>query len=163
MQDKNTDMTRAEELELIRKTLEKADLAFVSTLESGKIISRPLTIQKADNFNLWFLVQKDSSFVRDIGKNPTVNIAIHDKAYLSLSGKAKVITDLNTKADLWTKATEKFFGVEQTDPSIVAVHVLADTAEYWERDGFLKPLFKFLGNEAGDGEVEAGDRNKVEL
>lgn len=163
MRDNTSDLTRDEELELIRETLDKADLAFVSTLQDGKIVSRPLTIQKADNYNLWFLVQRDSSFVQQISHNPTVNVAIKDKAYLSLSGRAHTVLDQSAKSDLWNKAIEKFFGAEESDPSIIAVKVIADSAEYWDKDGVLKPLFEFLTNEPGEGEADVGDRNKVEL
>lgn len=161
-------MTRNDDLDIIRGILSSGDTAIVTTRSHSALVSRPLSLQKQDDFDgtLWFLIEDPSPKTEDVRAHSEVNVSVSDKkGYLSLSGSASVERDQARIDSLWGPIAESFFnGKKQTDPAIALLKVDVDTAEYWDTD---KPAiaqgFEFVKGLITKTEPDVGDNKTVEL
>ncbi len=105
----------------------------------GVMHSRPMQTMnhEPESFDgtLWFFTDVDSPKVREVKSNPRVNLAYADadsNRYVSISGRASVVTDRNKVHKMWTPAMKAWFPKGKIDPKIALLEVKADDAEYWD-------------------------------
>lgn len=113
---------------------------FVSHDKQGGLVSRPMTTQSPEfDGDVWFFVSSDADVIDEVSANPDVNIAYYtDREYLSMSGTAEMVDDVDKKEELWYDELEKWFdGQGPESPDVRLIKVNADTARYWgmESDG----------------------------
>ena len=58
---------------------------------------------------------------------------------------------------------EAWFTAGETDPSVILIHVKADSAQYWDSPGKLVTLVSMLKAKVTGTEPEAGDSASVDL
>lgn len=110
---------------------------FTASSASGHLHSRPMTTLngKDDRGNvLWFFMSKSSEPVLDIARNPQVNVAYGNPgsdAYVSVSGVATVVEDMEKKKAFWSPMAQAWFGGGVSDPDVALVAVTIEQAEYW--------------------------------
>ena len=115
----------------------------------GHLHSRPMTTQNKgvdrDN-SLWFFMSLSSQPATDIATNPEVNISYADvgaDSYVSVSGRAAVVDDLDKKQQLWSKMAEAWFPGGFADPDLALVQVRISHAASWDvKESKLVQLFK---------------------
>lgn len=116
---------------------------------NGHLHSRPMTMQNKGmeaDASLWFFMSRRSEPVHDFASEPNVNVAFADPGsdrYVSVSGTAAEVQDLEKKRQLWSKMAEAWFpgGVEDHDLALVQVKITH--ANYWDvKDSKLVQLFK---------------------
>jgi general stress protein 26 len=130
--------------EKLHALLEKQDNGMlVSRGEDGLLRARPMAIAKLDDDeNVYFITALDSSKVRELAAQPSVNVAFQQKGrWVSLAGTAHVISDRALVEQLWSKAFELWFPDGPKDPNVVVVVVHPDEAEYWDDQGISKVKF----------------------
>lgn len=122
---------------------------FTTRHGNGHLHSRPMTTQNkgiAEDASLWFFMPRSSEPVQDIALQPTVNVSYadpDDDEYVSVSGEAAVVDDMNRKRQLWNKMTEAWFPKGVEDPDLALVQVRITHADYWDsKDSKLTQLFK---------------------
>lgn len=122
----------------LRKLIEGIDVAMFTTYgEGGYPVSRPLSTQDTDFDGevLWFFVRRSSAKVREIARNPKVNVAYASKdrnAYVSVAGTAKLVDDPAKADELWSDALKAYFKRGRNDPDLALIRVRVATAEFWE-------------------------------
>lgn len=122
----------------LRKLIEGIDVAMFTTYgEGGYPVSRPLSTQDTDFHGevLWFFVRRSSAKVREIARNPKVNVAYASKdrnAYVSVAGTAKLVDDPAKADELWSDALKAYFKRGRNDPDLALIRVRVATAEFWE-------------------------------
>ena len=121
---------------IVEKLLATRNTAmFVSHDLQGGLVSRPMTTQSPEyDGDVWFFVSSDADVIDEVEANPDVNIAYYseDGKYLSLSGTARMVDDLEKKKELWYDELARWFegqGPESEDVRLIKVS--AQTARYW--------------------------------
>ena len=161
-------MTTNDDLEIIRRILSAADTAVVTTRSHGALVSRPLSLQKQDEFDgtLWFLVEDPSPKTDDVRRHSEVNVSIADSSgYLSLSGAASIDRDQARIDYLWSSFAEAFFdGKKSDDPTIALLRVDVETVEYWDlgKPGIAK-VFESIKGLVTKTEPDLGENRTVSL
>jgi general stress protein 26 len=105
---------------------------------NGMMHSQPLTtVNKSmdEGKQLYFFVSRTSDVVRQLQQDDNVNVSYtstSDDRYVSVSGKAMILDDMDKKEALWSPMAKAWFPEGPTDPDLALVQVLMDHAEYWD-------------------------------
>ena len=117
----------------------------------GVMHSQPLTTQNKsmdENDKLYFFVSRTSDVARQIALDNNVNVAYtdpHKDSYVSVSGKASLLEDMDKKQALWTPMTKAWFPGGPTDPEVALLQVHISHAEYWDvKDSKMVQMAKML-------------------
>ncbi len=111
---------------------------FTTRHSNGHLHSRPMTTQNSkldEDASLWFFMSRRGEPVADLLADPTVNVVYADPgedSYVSVSGTAAVVEDMNKKHELWSKFTEAWFPGGPTDADLALVEVKITHANYWD-------------------------------
>ena len=103
---------------------------------TGRLHSRPMMVLRTmAEDSLWFFTQGNSPIVDDVNAHHPVNISYVDSTqgrYVSLSGRARVVTDGAKKVALWEQRLATWLPKGAADPAVVLIRVEAQEAESWE-------------------------------
>jgi general stress protein 26 len=110
---------------------------FTTTSSEGKLVARPMTVQEVEfDGDLWFIAARDSHSVNEIQSNPAVGVSFSSNdTWVSLSGTAEMVDDSQKVAEFWSQWVEAWFPEGPTDPNVVLIRFIADSAEYWDSPG----------------------------
>lgn len=130
----------AEQQELLWSLIKDTKFGMFTTRHgsNGHLHSRPMTTQNErldEDAFLWFFMSRQSDPVADLQAEPTVNVVYANPSkdtYVSVSGTAQVVDDLNKKQQLWKKLNEAWFPKGPTDPDLALVRVTIVHANYWD-------------------------------
>jgi general stress protein 26 len=127
-------------MEHLTELIETIDVAMLTTVDrTGRLHSRPMmTLRAMPEGALWFFTQGSSHIVDDVHAHHPVNIGYVDSSrgrYVSVSGRARVITDRGRKQELWERRLTKWIPNGAEDPSVVLIRVELQEAEFWEWPG----------------------------
>ena len=84
---------------------------------------------------LWFFMSRDSDPVDDLRADPGVVVSYADPAsdtYVSVSGNAVEVDDMDKKKYFWNKMTEAWFPGGPTDPNVALIAVDIIHANFWD-------------------------------
>lgn len=104
---------------------------------AGHLHARPMTTQNQDldDDRLWFFMSRQGDPVQDVIADPAVGLAYADPdsdTYVSVSGTARVVNDLDRTRALWNKAAQAWFPGGPEDPDLALVVVNIHHAHYWD-------------------------------
>ena len=125
------------------------------------------TQKTAFDGTLWFFTKEHSGKVDEVQRDRHVNLSYADPGkqhYVSVSGRASVVTDREKAKELWNPVLKAWFPKGLDDPELALLKVTVEKAEYWDspssavvhRVGLAKALV--TGKEYRPGENE-----KIEL
>lgn len=115
----------------------------------GSLHSHPLTMQNKgldEGALIWFFVNRNTEVGQRLRQDGNVNLSFanpKDDTWVSISGTARVLEDMEKKKQLFDVPMDKawFQGPEDPDLELVEVHI--DEAEYWNvKENKLLQLFK---------------------
>ena len=132
----------------------------------GTLMSRPMALQEVEfDGDLWFFADAGSRKVAHVSADPQVNVAVGAAStWVSLTGGATVVRDLQKKRELWSKVVEAWLPQGPEDPSVVLVKVDGDTAEYWDSPGNrLATALSFVKAKATGSQPSTGEKDVVDL
>ncbi len=104
----------------------------------GTLRSRPMTTQNEEKdrgSTLWFFASRRGEPVLDLQNAPYVNVAYADTgkdAYVSVSGKARIVDDIERKRALFGNLAKAWFPGGPEDPDLALIAVAIEHAEYWD-------------------------------
>jgi general stress protein 26 len=112
-------------------------VAMLTTADPDGILrSRPMATQDLDfDGQLWFFTHKKSGKVDSITGDQHVNVAyvdLDDNRYVSVCGRATLVTDERKIEDLWNPMLKAWFPDGLNDPELALICVDVDSAEYWD-------------------------------
>jgi general stress protein 26 len=124
-------------LKKMSKMMRKLDLCMMTTITTnGMTASRPMSNNGDVEYdgNSYFFTWEKSHLVKDLKKNPHVNLSFNGKkkVYISVSGKAKLVTDRDVMEEHWTKDLEIWFKDGLDTKGLVMIQVIASRLKYWE-------------------------------
>ncbi|MBS3178215.1 MULTISPECIES: pyridoxamine 5'-phosphate oxidase family protein [unclassified Pseudoclavibacter] len=162
----HSNATQSDEVAKIAKLVKDFRFAMLTTIEgSGSLVAHPLTIQEAEfDGDLWFLIQKDSTTVRNLGADSRAGVSLSSNdSWVSLSGTAGLVNAPEKLRELWNPAAEAWFPNGPEDPNVGVLKFSASGAEYWDSPGGrIATAFSFIKSKVS-GEPLEGDNAKVEL
>jgi general stress protein 26 len=144
---------------------------FTSRHGDGRLHSRPMTTQNSPSERggvLWFFMSRSGEPVADLEEHPEVNVTYSDPgkdSYVSISGAARVVEDLERKKAMWNTVAQAWFPGGPTDPDLALVAVLMAEAEYWDvKSNQAVQLFKMAkAAVAGKPPRDMGEHRRVRM
>lgn len=128
-------------LKSIAEKMKDIDVCMMTTITTkGDTSSRPMSNNRDVEYDgtSYFFTELDSRVATDIKTNNHVTLsAQHNKliganAYISVSGKGKVITDKTEMKKHWNKDVEIYFADGLDSPNIAMIEVRAEHIKFWE-------------------------------
>src|SRR3954451_6314505 len=142
-------------------------IGMLTTVDAdGHFISRPMAQQEVEfDGDLWFFAERNSRKVAHITADPQVNVSTSgSSSWVSLTGHAVVIDDLEKKRKLWNPFVEAWFPNGPEDPDVVLLRVEAASAEYWDSPGGrLASVFSFAKATLTGQPYDGGENERVDL
>ncbi|HEY4304432.1 MAG TPA: pyridoxamine 5'-phosphate oxidase family protein [Gemmatimonadaceae bacterium] len=156
-----------DELAKLRDAVKDVRMAMLSTVNGGRVMSRPMGTQEiGDDGTLWFLTSAESNKVREIAENPSVGISYCDsgaETYVSIAGLARVVNDRALIRKFWNPFYKAWFEGPD-DPTIRVVEVQPQSAEYWvTKGGKIVSLLSAFSSAITGKNLEAGENKTVQL
>lgn len=133
----NTENLRSlEAIEKLRELIEKATVClFTTRLTSVPLSSRPMSTLRVDeNGLIWFFSRIDSDKNMHIRQDDRVQLFYTHSAsseYLTIYGRASIITDPRIIADLWNPLAKVWFEGKD-DPAISVLCITPEDGHYWD-------------------------------
>ena len=134
-------------LKAISAKMKSLDICMLTTRTTrGHLSSRPMSNNGDVEFdgNSYFFTFEESRTVKDIREFPQVSLGFNgpDDLYISLTGKARLITRKSMMEEHWLDQLKQWFPQGLDTPGIVLIHVKASRLKYWQ------------GNKAGEHKVK---------
>lgn len=126
---------------MLTKVMKDIDFCMMTTNGArGRLHSRPMSNNRNVEFDgeTWFFSYADSSQVKEIKKDSSVNLsyAVPEQIlFLSLAGKGEVVKDDAKKKELWYGELERWFPEGPESKKVVLIKVDAKLVHYWSKDG----------------------------
>ncbi|MCS5721544.1 pyridoxamine 5'-phosphate oxidase family protein [Herbiconiux sp. CPCC 203407] len=155
------------DFETLADLLDDFPLTMIVTLDdAGHPVSQPFAMQQHHRFDgdLWFLVSAESSTAIRLEKSPVVNLAFSSNdSWVSVTGHAELTTEQSYIDEMWDPSVEAWFPGGRTDPSVRALIVHADSAEYWDTPGStLATVFSFVKSKVTGAPMDI-ENEKIDL
>ncbi len=160
--------TREESIKKLGEMIEDIDFAMLTTMDGGKLRSRPMSTQKFDfDGDLWFFTSDQTHKVEEIEKDDRVNVAYSHpgkNSYVSVSGTASIVTDREKIEELWNPILKAWFPKGLDDPTLCLLKVSVEEGEYWDSsNSTLVQIVGFFKALATGERADGGDHGKVNL
>lgn len=126
-------------LKKVARLMRALDFCMFTTHSSrGRLRARPMSNNGAVEFDgdVWFFSAADSRKVREIEANPMVQLSYADLdgwRFVSMTGKAKVVRDLEKKQELWQKELQRWFEDGPESEAVVLLKVTPTSVSYWTK------------------------------
>jgi general stress protein 26 len=160
--------TRQESIEKLKGLLEGIDFCMLTTIDGGKLRSRPMSTQQFEfDGELWFFTRDNTHKIDEIEVDNRVNVAYSkpdDNTYVSVSGSGSLSKDRAKMEELWSPILKAWFPDGLEDPNICLLKVDVEEAEYWEStSSTLVQLAGFVKAIATGQEADYGDYGKINM
>lgn len=129
------------------------ETAFLVTNGTEGPHARPLSVAAIDGATIvWFLTSVGSEKAHEVQFDPHVVVTFQGNGkFVVLRGTATLHHELATLQELFSEPHRIWFPRGVADPSLVALRVKVDHAEYWDQSGtkglafFVQALGAYLG------------------
>jgi general stress protein 26 len=159
-------MSRKDAIDRVWDIIEKTGVCMLTTQSSGGLRARPLEARPDREAGLIFFVTDiHSTKEDDIEATPDVGLVFidsSDKAYLSITGRARVMRDAGLIKAAWRKTDEVWWPGGPGDPNVCVLRIEPAAAELW--DGPASPVvtaFEFAKARLTGAEPKLGENRKV--
>jgi general stress protein 26 len=150
-------------LDELLRLLGEFDAAMLVTLDAfGRLRARPMGLQlqeKLPDCDLWLVSADDTPKTDEITQHHEINLCClraRDKAYVSISARARVERDPALARRLWRDDWKIWCGDERAaDGAIAIVKLEVERAEYWEPAGGRLRVIFAAGPAADSDEASA--------
>ena len=122
----------------------------VTTSLEGRPRARPMAIAGHDEGGLlYFATRAEDEKMNEVLEHPQVAVTMQgDARYLSITGRARIETDVQLARDLWQASMKLWFPEGAEDPQLTLILVEPQYAEYWDRSGLRRLEFLWEAGKA---------------
>jgi general stress protein 26 len=135
MQDQSQGRIDAQRFQDLIKDISFA--MFTTVTGDGGLRSRPMVAsENAFDGALWFFTRTKSAVALEIAGNQQVNVtyvSAPEDRFVSVSGSASVVRDLDRAAHMWSSAYSQWFAGGANDPELSLIRIETSRVEYWDR------------------------------
>lgn len=160
-------MPSSDEIKKVAELIGDERFAMLTTQAAdGTLMSRPMALQEVEfDGDLWFFATEDSRKVEHVGSHAQVNVTVSSAdVWVSLTGQASVVREVERKRELWNKGAEAWFPNGPDADEIVLIRVEGDSAEYWDSPGGrVATVFSLAKAKVTGKPYSGGDNEKVDL
>lgn len=125
-----------EQTEKLWSMIKSVGTAMLTTEDGGHLRARPMVASQSDfDGTLWFFTRAGAHKVTEVGQEPQVCVSYAEPAkqnYVSLSGRARLVTDRAQIKSHWTESLRTWFPKGSDDPEAALLAVRVELAEYWD-------------------------------
>ncbi len=129
-------MNKTGDVDRVWDIIEKVGVCMLTTQFPGGLRARPLEARPDREAGVLFFVTDVHSPKEDeIASNPDVGIVFidqDDKAYLSITGRASVLRDIEKTKAVWRKTDEVWWPDGPSSPDVSLLRIEPVTAELWD-------------------------------
>jgi general stress protein 26 len=159
-------MTKPNHLCRVWDIIEKVGVCMLTTQFSGGLRARPIEARADRDAGLiFFVTDVHSAKDGEINAAPDVGLVFidpKDKAYLSITGRARVMHDTARTEVVWRKTDELWWPGGPTDPDVCLILVELLTAELWDGPASNAiAAFEFAKARLTGEEPKLGENRKV--
>jgi general stress protein 26 len=160
---------RDESIKRVRELIKGIKLAMLTTVDdNGSLRSRPMDTQEVEfDGDLGFLTEADAPKVDDVQRERQVNVSYANPEkmrFVSLSGSAQLIHDVQKKRELWKPDHKIWFPNGPDDPNVALLKVHVEKGEYWDSgSNAVGRLFDFARALVTGDESAMGENKKLNL
>lgn len=126
------------------------DAMLVTTSLQGRLRARPMAI--AGHYEgglLYFATRAEDEKLEEVLNHPEVAVTMQaDQRFLSITGAARVETDIQLARKLWNPSMKLWFPEGAEDPQLTLILVEPLRAEYWDRAGLHRLEFLWRAGKA---------------
>lgn len=133
------------------KLIDEFDTAMlVTTSLDGEPRARPMAIAAhTEGALLTFATRSQDEKLEEVLKQPEVAVTMQgDDRFLSITGRARIETDLQAAQDAWSPSMKVWFPDGPKDPHLTLIVVEPCCAEYWDRVGLRRLEFLWEAGKA---------------
>ena len=164
-------MSRQDHIDKVQELVKDIKFAMMTTrTHEDHLHACPMTTSETSlgAKEIWFIGDKTTETVKDIEKNPQVNLAYvsqDSKDYVSINGKAELVDDQEKLDELWSPIYNAFYEQGKEDPNVQLIKVVPHGAEYWLSGSSVVNMFKMTTAAVMDGKkaTNLGENNSVTL
>lgn len=162
------EMTREQAITKLNELIKDIRVAMLTTLDSDHLRARPMATQRSEfDGTLWFMTSTRTHKIEEIRADNRVNVSYSepdDNKYVSVSGRAEVVTDRAKIEEFWNPAYKAWFPEGLDDPTICLMKVDVEQAEYWDSSSSaVVHLFGFVKALATGKRAKGGENEKIDL
>ena len=159
-------MSRKDHIDRVWDIIEKTGVCMLTTQFAGGLRARPLEARPDRDAGLIFFVTDIHSAKEDeIEAAPDVGLVFidsGDKAYLSVTGRARVSRDAAGIKAAWRKTDEVWWPGGPDDPDVCLLRIEPVTAELWDGPASaVVTAFEFARAKLTGEEPKLGENRKV--
>jgi general stress protein 26 len=159
-------MSKKDNIDRVWDIIEKAGVCMLTTQFGGGLRARPLEARPDRDAGLIFFVTDIHSAKEDeIKAAPNVGLVFidsNDKAYLSITGRARVMRDAEKMEAAWRKTDEMWWPGGPNDPDVCLLRIEPFTAELWDGPSSAAvAAFEFAKARLTGEEPKLGENLKV--
>jgi general stress protein 26 len=161
-------MAEQDHIARVWELIEKIGVCMLTTQAADRLHARPVEA-RADASDkaaglIYVVTDARSTKADEIAARPAVVLAFVDQsenAYLSITGRAKVLRDVPKTRELW-RTTDELWWSGYDDPNVCLLQIEAMTAELWDGPASNAVfVWEFLKATVSGAEPELGQNRKV--
>ena len=159
-------MSKNDHIDRVWDIIKKVGVCMLTTQFAGGLRARPLEARPdRDAGVICFVTDIDSAKEDEIEAAPDVGLCFidaKDKAYLSITGRARVLRDADKVKAAWRKTDEVWWPGGPTDPDACLLQIEPSTAELWDGPASaVVTAFEFAKARLTGEEPNLGENRKV--
>lgn len=159
-------MSEKDNIDRVWDIIEKGGVCMLTTQFAGGLRARPLEARPDRDAGLIFFVTDiRSAKENEIEAAPDVGLVFidpGDKAYLSITGRARVLKDADKTRAAWRKTDEVWWPGGPDDPDVCLLRIEPFTAELWDGPAStVVTAFEFAKARMTGAEPKLGENRKV--
>ena len=162
-------LSRQEANKKIKELAEKADTClFTTMLTKLPLTTRPMSTRQVDEDGcIWFFSRRGSNKNREISMDNRVQLFycnFSSSEYMSLYGKATILTDKIKAKELWSSIAKTWFNEGYDDPDLTLIKIEPEDGYYWDtKDGKILSLIKMVAGAVAGKEFNTGMEGRVKV
>lgn len=146
--------------------MRELDYCMFTTHDGREMRARPMSsIVKPDERKLYLLSDRKGGKDEELEQNPGVCLSYSNGAskFVSLTGRARISTDRGLIERLWNPGAQSFWPDGPSDPSVYAIVIDPEAAEYWDGNSGLVAAAKMVWSMATGSKPDLGENRKLAL
>jgi general stress protein 26 len=159
-------MPEASVIDRVWKIIETVGVCMLTTCFNARVRARPLEARpdrKSDR--ILFITDLHSAKCDEVERWPDVGlvfIGAADKAYLSITAKARIVDDLGLRKAAWRKNDEVWWPGGPNDPNVCVLVCDLASAELWDGPSIgAVAAYEFAKARATGTEPDLGENRKI--
>jgi general stress protein 26 len=159
-------MSRKHGINRVWEIIEQVGVCMLTTQFGGGLRARPLEARpNRDAGVIFFVTDIHSAKEDEIEAAPDIGLVFidpSDKAYLSITGRARVVRDADAIKAAWRKTDEVWWPDGPTSPDVCLLQIEPVTAELWDGPASsVVSAFEFAKAKLTGAEPNLGENRKV--